>query len=186
MDLDAIKKKVLEDVDPETKRKRAHERRVQRLIITLQSIAVIIIVLLIFYMLMGISTVQGNSMYPTLHDQDVVVYKRKNTEYRVGDIVAIKRPDGEEYVKRIVAVAGDTVNIQNGKIYVNGEEVVTDQAIGETNAKSDEVTYPLTVEDKQVFVLGDNREISRDSREIGTVKISDIKGRIIWYLGKVK
>ena len=82
MDIDDIKKKILEDVDPETKRKRAHERRVQRFVIALQSIAVIIVVLLIFYMLMGISTVQGNSMYPTLHDQDVVIYKRKNTEYR--------------------------------------------------------------------------------------------------------
>ena len=186
MDIDDIKKKILEDVDPETKRKRAHERRVQRFVIALQSIAVIIVVLLIFYMLMGISTVQGNSMYPTLHDQDVVIYKRKNTEYRVGDVVAIKRPNGEEYEKRIVAVAGDTVNIQNGRIYVNGEELVTEQAIGETNAKSDDITYPLVVEDKQVFVLGDNREISRDSREIGTVKIDDIKGRIVWYMGKIK
>ena len=160
MDIDDIKKKILEDVDPETKRKRAHERRVQRFVIALQSIAVIIVVLLIFYMLMGISTVQGNSMYPTLHDQDVVIYKRKNTEYRVGDVVAIKRPNGEEYVKRIVAVAGDT--------------------------KSDDITYPLVVDDKQVFVLGDNREISRDSREIGTVKIDDIKGRIVWYMGKIR
>ena len=179
MDIDDIKKKILEDVDPETKRKRAHERRVQRFVIALQSIAVIIVVLLMFYMLMGISTVQGNSMYPTLHDQDVVIYKRKNTEYRVGDVVAIKRPNGEEYVKRIVAVAGDTVNIQNGRIYVNGEELVT-------NAKSDDITYPLVVDDKQVFVLGDNREISRDSREIGTVKIDDIKGRIVWYMGKIR
>ncbi len=48
MDIDAIKKKVLEDVDPETKRKIAHARRVQRLVITLQSIAVIIVVLMIF------------------------------------------------------------------------------------------------------------------------------------------
>lgn len=94
--------------------------------------------------------------------------------------------DGEEYVKRIVAVAGDTVNIQNGRIYVNGEELVTEQAIGETNAKSDDITYPLVVDDKQVFVLGDNREISRDSREIGTVKIDDIKGRIVWYMGKIR
>lgn len=45
---------------------------------------------------------------------------------------------------------------------------MTEQAIGETNAKSDDITYPLVVDDKQVFVLGDNREISRDSREIGT------------------
>jgi len=51
---------------------------------------------------------------------------------------------------------------------------------------SDDITYPLVVDDKQVFVLGDNREISRDSREIGTVKIDDIKGRIVWYMGKIK
>ena len=89
-------------------------------------------------------------------------------------------------MKRIVAVAGDTVNIQNGRIYVTGEELVTEQAIGETNAMSDDITYPLVVDDKQVFVLGDNREISRDSREIGTVKIDDIKGRIVWYMGKIK
>ena len=84
MDIDDIKKKILEDVDPETKRKKAHERRVQRFVITLQSIAVIIVVLLIFYMLMGISTVQGNSMYPTLHDQDVVIYKRIYVLYYSG------------------------------------------------------------------------------------------------------
>ena len=155
-------------------------------IIIAEIIPTALIVILLFGVIFNISVVNGNSMYPTLHDQDVVIYKRKNTEYRVGDVVAIKRPNGEEYVKRIVAVAGDTVNIQNGRIYVNGEELVTEQAIGETNAKSDDITYPLVVEDKQVFVLGDNREISRDSREIGTVKIDDIKGRIVWYMGKIK
>ena len=63
---------------------------------------------------------------------------------------------------------------------------MTEQAIGETNTKSDDITYPLVVDDKQVFVLGDNREISRDSREIGTAKIDDIKGRIVWYMGKIR
>ena len=61
-------------------------------------------------------------------------------------------------MKRVIAVAGDTVNIDREKIYVNGEEVTTPQAVGKTEAKSDKITYPLTVEDKQVFVLGDNRE----------------------------
>lgn len=186
MDIETIKKKILEDVDPETRRRRSRERRRQRLIVMGQSLVVIAVVVVIFYMLMGISTVQGNSMHPTLHDQDVVVYKRKSTEYQAGDIVAILRPDGEEYVKRIVAVAGDTVNIQNGKIYVNGKECVTEQAVGKTEAKSSEIIYPLVVAEEEVFVLGDNREVSRDSREIGTVKTSDIKGRIIWYGGKIR
>lgn len=62
-------------------------------------------------------------MYPTLRDKNVVVYKRMNSEFRQGDIVALKQPDGTEYVKRVIAVAGDTVNIQGGEVYVNGEKV---------------------------------------------------------------
>ena len=184
MEIEAIKKKVLEDVDPETRRKKKKEMRIQRLIVALQFLGVAAVVILIFYMVMGISTVDGNSMYPTLHDQDVVIYNRRCREYKAGDIIAIERPDGEEYVKRIAAVAGDMVNIQDGKVYVNGEEVTFDGVVGTTEEKSSKITYPLTVGDKEVFVLGDNREVSRDSREIGTVKLSDVKGKIIWYMGK--
>ena len=96
----------------------------------------------------------------------------------------IARPSGEDYVKRVIAVAGDTVNIQDGKVYVNGEEVRYDGEIGTTEKKSSKITYPLRVGDKEVFVLGDNREVSRDSREIGTVKVSDIEGKIEWYMGR--
>lgn len=98
--------------------------------------------------------------------------------------MAIARPSGEDYVKRVIAVAGDTVNIQDGKVYVNGEEVRYDGEIGTTEKKASKITYPLRVGDKEVFVLGDNREVSRDSREIGTVKVSDIEGKIEWYMGR--
>ena len=94
------------------------------------------------------------------------------------------RSSGEDYVKRVIAVAGDMVNIQDGKVYVNGEEVRYDGEIGTTEKKSSKITYPLRVGDKEVFVLGDNREVSRDSREIGTVKVSDIEGKIEWYMGR--
>jgi len=100
-------------------------------------------------------------------------------------VIVLERPDGEEFVKRVVAVAGDTVNIQSGKVYVNGEEAKFKGTLGKTRRTGSSVEYPVVVEDKEVFVLGDNREISEDSREFGTVKTSDIKGRIIWYLGRL-
>ena len=184
VEIESIKKKVLEDVDPELKRKKAREMRKQRIIVSIQFLGLIAVIILLFYMFMGISTVDGDSMYPTLRDKNVVVYKRMNSEFRQGDIVALKQPDGTEYVKRVIAVAGDTVNIQGGEVYVNGEKVEIKDAIGTTERKDGEVTYPLTVGDKEVFVLGDNREVSKDSREFGLLKTDDIKGKIIWFLGR--
>ena len=184
MEIESIKKKVLEDVDPELKRKKAREMRKQRIIVSIQFLGLIAVIILLFYMFMGISTVDGDSLYPTLRDKNVVFYKRMNSEFRQGDIVALKQPDGTEYVKRVIAVAGDTVNIQGGEVYVNGEKVEIKDAIGATERKDGEVTYPLTVGDKEVFVLGDNREVSKDSREFGLLKTDDIKGKIIWFLGR--
>lgn len=101
-------------------------------------------------------------------------------------MIVLKRPDGEEFVKRIVAVAGDTVNIQNGKLYVNGAEEKQEGTLGETlTEENNQVSYPLTVGDDQIFVLGDNREVSDDSRAFGVVDMDDVKGRIVWYMGRL-
>lgn len=186
MEMDEIKQKVLEDVDPEIHRQKKKERRRYRALVALEFVALIAVIMFLFYMLMGISTVQGNSMYPTLHDGDRVIYNRRNADYKAGDVIVLKRPDGEEFVKRIVAVAGDTVNIQNGKLYVNGEEEKLDGPIGQTKASDEgDVEYPVTVEDNQVFVLGDNREVSEDSRMFGAVSLDDVKGKIVWYMGRL-
>ena len=186
MEIDEIKQKVLEDVDPQIHRQKKKEKRRYRTVVTLEFVGLIAVIMLLFYMIMGISTVKGNSMYPTLHNGERVVYNRRNADYKVGDVIVLKRPDGQEFVKRIVAVAGDTVNIQNGKLYVNGEEEKMDGPIGETKASDEgDVKYPLTVEDNQVFVLGDNREVSEDSRMFGAVSLDDVKGKITWYLGRL-
>lgn len=186
MEMDEIKQKVLEDVDPEIHRQKKREKRRYRAVVTLEFVGLIVVIMAVFYILMGISTVQGNSMYPTLHNGERVIYNRRNSDYKVGDVIVLKRPNGEEFVKRIVAVAGDTVNIQNGKLYVNGEEEKLDGPIGETKTSDDsDVQYPVTVEDNQVFVMGDNREVSEDSRMFGAVSLDDVKGKITWYLGRL-
>lgn len=186
MEIDAIKKKVLEDVDPrlrEEKRKQAHRTR---LITSAEFAALIAFLVVIFYILMGISTVDGDSMYPTLHNRDKVVYLRSVSEYQPGDIIVLNRPNGEEYVKRIVAVAGDTVNIQAGKVYVNGKETDYREALGVSGWMSDQVKYPVEVGESQVFVLGDNREISEDSRSFGPVNSKDIAGKLLFYVGSIR
>ncbi|BDF35820.1 hypothetical protein CE91St62_38830 [Lachnospiraceae bacterium] len=188
MDADEIKQvkqKVLEDVDPPTKKKKKHMRRMSWLRTILEFAAIIVVICGLFQIVMGISYVEGQSMYPTLHDKDMVVYKRRQKTYVPGDIIAIERPNDEEFVKRVVAVAGDTVNIEGGRLYVNGKELEEPWALGETKAVKSGIVFPITVTDGEVFVLGDNRENSEDSRMFGPVKISDTKGRLVWYIGKL-
>ena len=132
MEMNEIKQKVLEDVDPEIHRLKKKERRKYRALVTVEFVALIAGIMIVFYMLTGISTVQGNSMYPTLHSGDRVIYNRRTADYKAGD-----------------------------------------------------VKYPVTVQDDQVFVLGDNREVSEDSRMFGAVSLDDVKGKIVWYMGKL-
>jgi signal peptidase I len=115
----------------------------------------------------------------------VVFYQRSVIDYQSGDVVVVKRPNGEEFVKRVVAVAGDTVNILNGEVYVNGEEIVFDGQIGDTEVMSSEIENPYVVGEDQVYVLGDNRVNSEDSRMFGAVNVSELKGRLLWYMGKL-
>lgn len=186
MEIDAIKKKVLEDVDPRLREEKLKQARRTRLVTSVEFVALIVFLVVIFYILMGIATVDGDSMYPTLHNKDKVVYLRRVSEYQAGDIIVLNRPNGEEYVKRIVAIAGDTVNIQEGKLYVNGKETEYKEALGESIWMSDHVQYPVEVGESEVFVLGDNREISEDSRSFGSVDISNIAGKLMFYVGRVR
>lgn len=101
MEIDAIKKKVLEDVGSRDAQKEKKEMRIQRLIVTLQFLGIAAVVILIFYILMGISTVDGNRVR-TLHDKDVVIYNRRCKEYKALE-TSWRSPaiPGEGYVKRV-------------------------------------------------------------------------------------
>ncbi len=82
----------------------------------------------------------------------------------------------EMYVKRVIGVPGDTVDIKGGFVYVNGNKLTEEYVKGTTYAG--EVTLPLTVEKNQVFVMGDNREVSEDSRAFGTVAYDKLEGKV--------
>ena len=143
----------------------------------------LLIAVVVFRILIGISQVDGLSMYPTLKDGQAVVYSRLSRNYKTGDIVSVKMPGGQYYIKRVVAVGGDTVDIRDGKLYVNGKPQ-TEYGYGETEAQSGLVKYPLTIGEGHIFAVGDNRPVSIDSRTFGEMAISQTRGKIFFFLDK--
>ncbi len=140
--------------------------------------------LIVFRCVIGFSFVKGGSMEPTLTEGDIALYTRINFDYHRGDVISVRIPSGEYYVKRIIAMEGDTVDIKDGKVYVN-EELLTEPYIpGETKEHNGIVRYPYTLKDGQIFVMGVNREKSMDSRDFGGVGIRQIKGKIWFRAGK--
>ena len=121
--------------------------------------------------------VQGDSMVPTYHSWEFVLLDKHKTEYQRGDVIAF-RCEGVKSVliKRIAAVPGDTVAIQDGVLLVNGEK---ESPAPET--QPGDAPLPLTLGPGEYFVLGDNRAQSKDSRYkiVGTVNAEDILGRAI-------
>lgn len=144
-------------------------------------ILTLVLVIIALNFLIGISFVKGTSMEPTLQDGKMVFYIRTIKEYQRGDVISVRMPSGEYYVKRVVAVAGDEVDIRDGKLYINGEVQEESYIKGETQKEGNKVSYPYLVEEGRVFVLGDNREDSLDSRAFGSVMAEQIKGKLLFY-----
>jgi signal peptidase I len=107
-------------------------------------------------------------------------------EPRHGDIVIINGPESElRLIKRVVGVPGDVIDIQNGEVYLNGQSIEEEYVKGQTFAGS--ISVPFTVKEGQLFVMGDNREHSLDSRSLGPISRSSIEGKAvfrIWPLPK--
>lgn len=106
----------------------------------------------------------------------------ENIKYRFTGIIEKKN-----LIKRVVAIPGDKVDIKDGLVYVNGEVESGYQFQGQTYSTSD-IVYPIEVANDKVFVLGDNRENSLDSRGLGLIDYSQIKGKALlrfWPINRI-
>lgn len=143
----------------------------------------IVIALIIRTFLFNSTKVIGDSMYPTLHENDrlftnKIVYIVSEPER--GDVVILEAPDDEtkDYIKRVVAVEGDTVEIVEGVVYVNG--MALEEGYIAENSYTDAYDEDRwEVPKDHVFVLGDNREFraSKDSRSLGVIDEELVKGK---------
>lgn len=142
------------------------------------------VIFLLCRFVIGFSVVSGNSMMDTLHSGDIVLYMRISKEIEKGDIISLALPSGEYYVKRVVALGGDVVDLRDGVLYVNGEAETGAYVRGRTLPEAGSFAYPYTVAQGDVFTLGDNREESIDSRFYGAVNLRLVKGVLRMQIGQ--
>ena len=147
------------------------------------------VVLVLFQFLTGIAFIRGDSMEPNLTDGCAVLFTRREKTYRRGDIVIFRPPGASEVlVKRVAAVAGDRVDIDDktGTFTVNGasrEDVIVN---GRTYKRNGGTVFPFTVPGGCIFVLGDNREVALDSRVFGAVGVDRVVGKAVFTAAALK
>ena len=138
----------------------------------------LVIFIVLFQVVLGVSRIDGTSMADTLQDGKTVFFLRTVRQYQVGDVVAARMGNGDLYVKRIVAQGGDVVDLRDGVLYVNGNPKAEDYAKGKTWPMVDGVEFPYTVKEGRFFLMGDNRERSEDSRMFGALPTESLQGRL--------
>lgn len=121
------------------------------------------------------------SMSPSVKDGDMVLDYRLDKNFHLHDVVAFTY-EGNRMAARVVALAGDEVDITAAGLVVNGSVQQESGVYGVTTQVAGGVTFPLTVGEGQVFVLGDNREQAIDSRTFGCVDISSTEGKVVAVL----
>lgn len=148
-------------------------------------VAIFLVAILIVEFVGQRTKVDGRSMEPTLQDGDQLIVDKISYRFRDPErfdiIIFPYHGDGSKktyYIKRIIGLPGETIQIVDGKIYINGE-VLEENYGKEVMEGAGRASQPIVLGDDEYFVLGDNRNNSKDSRveSVGNIKRSDIIGR---------
>jgi signal peptidase I len=177
----------------------------------LQTIIIALMISVVIYLVIAIpNQVDGQSMEPNFHDKELLLTNKiiqwfgqsqvaytlhLNYDYERGDVV-IFHFQGADLIKRVIALEGDTIRIEENSIFVNGSKIdekyiptTTRTRIPFTSQAFFQEGETITVPEDHYFVMGDNRENSKDSRfrEVGFIPREDVKGRVFfryWPLDK--
>ncbi|MDP3629675.1 MAG: signal peptidase I [Actinomycetota bacterium] len=140
----------------------------------------------VLYITHDFAKVDGDSMNPTLLSGDRMLITKGYPSPTRGDIISFRatisgKPD--TLIKRVVAIAGDTVEVYGDRVFVNGVEPSIDNVvlIGQEQFH----LGPFTIPPGQVYAMGDNRPISLDSRFIGGIPLKNIRGKIVWIFSPI-
>ena len=163
-----------------------HEKYKKKFVFSLKNtlftlITVAACAVLVAVFMMPVLQIYGHSMTPTLDEGDIVL-SLKGSEFKTGDVVAFYY-NNKILVKRVIAQAGEWVDIDNkGNVFVNGEQLdepyVSEKSIGDDC----DIIFPYQVPEARIFVMGDHRDVSLDSRNsaIGCIAEEVVVGRIVF------
>ncbi|KQU60391.1 signal peptidase I [Rossellomorea marisflavi] len=145
----------------------------------------LILVIVIRYFLFAPIVVDGLSMTPTLHNGDRMIVSKFGTPDRF-DIVVFHAPERKDYIKRVIGLPGDKIEYKDDTLYINGKayeepylkdsKAALQEGLLTDDFTLDEIIDQETVPDGEIFVMGDNRRYSKDSRHIGTVPLEEVVG----------
>ncbi|MDO4369463.1 MAG: signal peptidase I [bacterium] len=141
--------------------------------------SIILVIILVRTFIVTPVRVNGESMYPTLNDKEIMILNK--WDYKFNDIkrfdIVVVNTNGKKIIKRVIGLPGETLKYENGTLYIDGqekEEPYLKEKTEDFNIK--DLGYDK-IPSNCYFVLGDNRDNSKDSRIIGCVKKSQIKGK---------
>ncbi|MDI3534736.1 MAG: signal peptidase [Thermosediminibacterales bacterium] len=163
-----------------------YQKNKNELLEWIQAIVVaIILALIIKTFVIETFLVDGESMLPTLHNADRLIVNKFIYHFKkpeTGNIIVFKYPADpkSDFIKRVIAVEGQTVEIKNGKVFIDNEPLNEEYLNESTPGKFG----PAKVPENHIFVLGDNRDNSRDSRfpDVGFVPLENVKGEAIFRI----
>lgn len=149
----------------------------------------LIILWLLFFVFIGLTRMPNGDMYPRIDAGDMVMFYRLDKDPKAQDIIVFRKasaqfPDAPMYIARVVAVGGDTVEVTDSGVIVNGNALVESNIFYRTAKYEGQgfPEYPITLEPGQCFVLVDYRNGGTDSRYFGPVSEDEILGTVITIL----
>lgn len=149
-------------------------------------IFVALIVWALFVFVIGIKMVPNDDMYPRMDAGDIMMYYRLDKSPIAQDVVVVEK-NGTEYVGRVVASKGDTVDItKDENLVINDNLSIEDKIFYSTPRYKGFVDYPLQLKDDEYFILADKRTGGEDSRYYGPVSQDEIKGTLVGLYRRAK
>jgi len=140
--------------------------------------ALVLVSLLLLSFVFGLHYNVDADMYPAIKDGDLIMYNRWSKDFHAGDLAVLSFQD-QTQVRRVVAVAGDTVDIVRGGLMINGALIQEHEIYESTQRYVGGIDFPITLQDNEIFVLGDARGGATDSRIYGLVQVDDTRGTVM-------